>query len=261
MRISYNIDNEKPTESCGIVGIYSSDQDISRLTYLGIYSLQHRGQESAGITTSDFIDTHSISDLGLITNVFKPEDFGKLKGNIGIGHTRYSTTGSHVKENAQPLNVYGTNGELSFAHNGNVINSSELRERLLSEYDIEFKTSTDSEILALLYANAVGKNWLEKSNYCMRLVKGAYSLVMMTKDTLIGVRDPLGIRPLCLGKTDDAWILSSESSALAHIGAEFVREIENGETVVINKNGIESIKFNSAPKQHRLCIFEQIYFH
>ena len=251
---------ESPREECGVFGIYNTKDQVAESIYFGLFALQHRGQESAGITTSDLSDIYSVSDLGLISNVFKPEDIEKLKGNIGIGHTRYSTTGSNLKENAQPLNVYGANGELSFAHNGNVINSFELRERLLSEYDIQFKTSTDSEILALLYANAVGKNWLERSNYCMRLVKGAYSLVMMTKDTLIGVRDPLGIRPLCLGKMDDAWVLSSESAALAHIGAEFVREIENGETVVINKNGIESKKFNSAPKKHSLCLFEQIYF-
>ena len=113
---------ESPNEECGVFGVYNTKDQVAEAIYYGLFALQDRGQESAGITTSDFIDTHSISDLGLITNVFKPEDFGKLKGNIGIGHTRYSTTGSHVKENAQPLNVYGTNGELSFAHNGNVIN-------------------------------------------------------------------------------------------------------------------------------------------
>ena len=130
---------ESPNEECGVFGVYNTKEQVAESIYYGLFALQHRGQESAGITTSDLSNTHTISDLGLITNVFKPEDFGKLKGNIGIGHTRYSTTGSHLKENAQPLNVYGTNGELSFAHNGNVINSSELRERLLSDYDIEFK--------------------------------------------------------------------------------------------------------------------------
>lgn len=251
---------ESPREECGVFGIFNPDEQVAEYIYLGLFALQHRGQESAGISTTDHTEIFKKTGLGLIANVFEQFEMSELKGDLGIGHTRYSTTGLDSIENAQPLLVNGINGQISLGHNGNVINSKELKKSHLGHLDINYKTTTDSEVIAHIYANAVGKNWLERSNYCMRIIKGAFSLVFMTKDELIGVRDPLGIRPLCLGKMDNAWILASESSALAHVGAEFVREIENGETIVINKDGIKSSIFSSKPKNHKMCIFEQIYF-
>ena len=251
---------ESPKEECGVFGIFNPDEQVAESIYLGLFALQHRGQESAGISTTDHIKIFKKTGLGLIANVFDHFEMSELQGDLGIGHTRYSTTGLDSLENAQPLIVEGINGQISLGHNGNVINSDELKKSHLDHFDINYKTTTDSEIIAYMYANAVGKNWIERSNYCMRFIKGAFSLVFMTKDELIGVRDPLGIRPLCLGKMGKAWVLASESAALDHIGAEFVREIENGETIVINKNGLESSTFSSKPKNHKMCIFEQIYF-
>ena len=250
---------ESPKEECGVFGILNPQEQVAESIYLGLFALQHRGQESAGISTSDHLKISKKAGLGLIANVFDQFQMEDLKGDLGIGHTRYSTTGRDSEENSQPLIVSGINGEISFGHNGNVINSGELKESL-EQFDITYSTTSDTEIIAYMYANALGNNWFERSNYCMRSIKGAYSLVFMTKDELIGVRDPLGIRPLCLGKMNDAWILASESSALAHIGAEFVREIENGETIVITKDGVESSIFSSKSKNHKMCIFEQIYF-
>tara|TARA_B100000579_G_scaffold86857_1_gene68020 strand:- start:12360 stop:13775 length:1416 start_codon:yes stop_codon:yes gene_type:complete len=251
---------ESLNEECGVFGIYDPNESVAESIYLGLFALQHRGQESAGIATSDQTKIYTKKDTGLIANVFNDFDVNELKGGIGIGHTRYSTTGSDSKQNAQPLIVQGINGELALGHNGNIVNSEELKDKYLSEFDIDYITTADTEVIAYMYVNSVGKDWFEKSNYCMRYIKGAFSLVMMTKDELIGVRDPLGIRPLCLGKKNDSWILSSESSALSHIGAEFVREIDNGETIVINKSGIKSSKYNSSSIDHKMCIFEQIYF-
>ncbi|MBC78391.1 MAG: amidophosphoribosyltransferase [Chloroflexi bacterium] len=251
---------ESLNEECGVFGIYDPNEPVAESIYLGLFALQHRGQESAGIATSDQTKIYTKKDTGLIANVFNDFDVNELKGGIGIGHTRYSTTGSDSKQNAQPLIVQGINGELALGHNGNIVNSEELKDKYLSEFDIDYITTADTEVIAYMYVNSVGKDWFEKSNYCMRYIKGAFSLVMMTKDELIGVRDPLGIRPLCLGKKNNSWILSSESSALSHIGAEFVREIDNGETIVINKSGIKSSKYNSSSKEHKMCIFEQIYF-
>ena len=167
MQVSYNIDNEKPNESCGIVGIYSLDQDISQLTYLGIYSLQHRGQESAGIACSDGQKISLHKDLGLVNQVFKEENLIKLKGNIAIGHTRYSTMGSNRTYNSQPIRADGPNGSIYLGHNGNVINALDLKNHL-SEWGVKnYDSTSDSEIIAQLYAMSPGLNWHQKSEYCM----------------------------------------------------------------------------------------------
>ena len=173
---------------CGIFGIFNHE-DAATLTALGLHSLQHRGQESAGIATSDQTKIYTKKDTGLIANVFNDFDVNELKGGIGIGHTRYSTTGSDSKQNAQPLIVEGINGELALGHNGNIVNSEELKDKYLSEFDIDYITTADTEVIAYMYVNSVGKDWFEKSNYCMRYIKGAFSLVMMTKDELIKVEE------------------------------------------------------------------------
>ena len=251
---------EKLGENCGIVGIYSSDQDISRLTFLGIYSLQHRGQESAGIACSDGKKITVHKKLGLVNQVFEEDDLNRLKGNIAIGHTRYSTMGTTRTSNSQPIRADGPEGSIYLGHNGNVINALELKDHL-SEWGINsFDTTSDSELIAQLYAMSPGKTWEQKSEYCMSKLKGAYSLVILSKDTLVGIRDPLGIRPLCLGKIDNGYVLASETCALDHIGAEFIRDIQQGETITINKEGVVSSIFSRARSEHSMCIFEQIYF-
>lgn len=251
--------DDSPRDACGIFGIYHRDVDVARATFFGLYALQHRGQESAGIATADGRRISVTADMGLVTQVFREEDLERLGGHIAIGHTRYSTMGAPKRLNAQPLLVKGPHIELAMGHNGNVINAKELREEL-SRWGAQFHTTSDSEVIAQLYANAPGTTWEERSAYCMRRLRGAYSLVIMTATELIGVRDPLGVRPLCLGKLDDGWVIASETCALDHIGATLEREIEPGETVVADGNGIRSAVWSGTGETHSMCVFEHIYF-
>ncbi len=238
--------------------MYAPGEDVSRLTFFGLFALQHRGQESAGIATSDGTKIRIRTAMGLVAHAFKEEDLGNLKGTLAIGHTRYSTTGSSRINNAQPIAAQGPWGEVALGHNGNIINASFLR-RELEEGGCAFTSSTDSEIMAHLLVRAPGDTWQERIRYVMRRVQGAYSLVVLTKDSIWGIRDPLGIRPLCLGKLNGGWIIASESCALDHLGAEFIREIEPGEAVRIGSSGVETYQIEQ-PKKHALCIFEFIYF-
>ncbi len=200
------------------------------------------------------------TSMGLVSQAFMPEDLERLTGHIAVGHTRYSTTGSTNLSNSQPVLSQGPDVELALAHNGNVINALPLREELQG-WGCKFNSSTDTEVIAHLLSHAPGKSWAERISYCMRRLQGAYSLVVMTKDTLIAIRDPLGVRPLCLGRLDGGWVIASESCALDHIGAEYLREVEPGEAVVINGNGLESIHCASEDdKKQATCIFEYIYF-
>jgi len=196
--------------------------------------------------------------MGLVTQVFDEEILSRLPGFIAIGHNRYSTTGSSRRSNAQPILVEGPSGELALGHNGNIVNAQHLREEL-SGWGCQFVSTTDSEIIAHLISQAPGQGWLEKIRYAMRRLRGAYSLVILTKDQLIGVRDPLGVRPLCLGMVDGGWVLASESCALDHIGAKFLREVEPGEVVVIDGSGVSSTEMEQR-ERHAVCIFEYIYF-
>jgi amidophosphoribosyltransferase len=245
-------------EACGIFGIYAPDEDTARLTYFALFALQHRGQESAGIATSDGQRIQVFSRMGLVSQVFDEESLSRLTGHIAIGHNRYSTTGSSRICNAQPL-LAGSGAEtLAIAHNGNITNAEPLY-RELTEKHYAFQTTTDSEVILNLILSSTEKDWQRKIRYAMRRLQGAYSLVIMSKDTLWGLRDPLGVRPLCLGRLEsDAWVLASESCALDHIGASFVREVEPGEIVRIDASGIASYKEDSGKRA--LCIFEYIYF-
>ncbi len=251
---------ESPREECGIVGVYLPGQRVANTTFFGLFALQHRGQESAGIASADGFGIHIRADMGLVTQVFRDSDLAALPGHIAIGHTRYSTMGSSKRANAQPILARGQNIELALGHNGNVINARELREDLVRDWGSKFAGTTDSEVIAELYAKAPGETWAERSAHCMRRLRGAYSLVMATKSELIGVRDPLGVRPLCLGKLDGGWVIASESCALDHVGAKFVRELEPGETVVVDGTGLHSTVWSGARKTHAMCIFEHIYF-
>ena len=251
---------DKPREACGVFGIYGRghDVDVARVTFFGLYALQHRGQESAGIATSDGERISVHRRMGLVAQVFTEDDLARLRGDIAVGHTRYSTMGSSRICNAQPFLLDGPAGQLALGHNGNLVNFADLRAEL-AEQGHAFESTTDSEIIAWLFATAPGRDWAERVQRSMLRLQGAYSLVMATKDELIGVRDALGVRPLCLGKLNGCWVLSSESCALDTVGAEFIREVEPGEIVVVDSTGIHSYLGHPSPRR-AMCMFEYIYF-
>ncbi|MFZ5800830.1 MAG: amidophosphoribosyltransferase [Candidatus Omnitrophota bacterium] len=247
-----------PKEYCGLFGI-CGNPEASKLTYLGLYALQHRGEEACGMVTSDGQDMHSHKDMGLVADVFNEEILARLKGELAIGHTRYSTTGSSLVKNAQPLFVDYQGGFLAIAHNGNLVNSLELKTQLERSGSI-FQTTCDSEIIIHLMAKSKSGDMVEKLVESLKKVKGAYSLVVLTQDKLIGVRDPFGFRPLVLGKLGEAYCLASETCAFDLIEAQLLREVEPGEIVVIDKNGVKSHKPFPVPKRYAFCIFEHVYF-
>lgn len=252
-------------EECGVFGVYDFDgNDVSSTIYYGLFALQHRGQESCGIAVSDTEGPKgkvlSYKDMGLVNEVFNPEKLEKLNGNIGVGHVRYSTAGSSIRENAQPLVLNYVKGTLGMAHNGNLLNAVELREEL-SYTGAIFQTTIDSEVIAYLIARErLNVPTVEDAVLnAMKKIKGAYSLIVMSPRKLIGARDPFGFKPLCIGKRDNAYFLSSETCALDTVGAEFVRDVEPGEVVTITKDGIKSDK-TLCQKNTARCIFEYIYF-
>ena len=245
-------------EACGVFGVYAPGEDVARITFYGIYALQHRGQESAGIATADSEKLHIRTGMGLVSQVFNEADLPYLPGHIAIGHTRYSTTGSSRVENAQPLQVDGPAGPLAVGHNGNLVNAEILRSDL-EELGFRFQTSTDTEVVARLLVSTPEEDWQGRISNVMHRIQGAYCLVIITPDKLIAVRDPLGLRPLCLGRLDTGWVVASETCALDHLGAEFVREVEPGEALIIDQAGVTSIK-PLAASANSLCVFEYIYF-
>ncbi len=259
---------DKLREECGVFGAYDFDgSDVAATIYYGLLALQHRGQESCGIAVSDTAGPKgkvlSSKDMGLVNEAFTMEHLEKLKGDIGVGHVRYSTAGSSTRENAQPLVLNYVKGTLGLAHNGNLINAPKLREELAYTGAI-FQTTIDSEVIAYHIARErlYSKSVEEAVGRAMDKIKGAYSLVIMSPRKLIGVRDPYGFRPLCIGKRDNTWILASESCALDTIGAAFVRDVLPGEIVTISpEKGIESDMSHALPKEkHARCVFEYIYF-
>ena len=250
--------DDSPHDECGVFGVYAPGTDVARLTYFGLYALQHRGQESAGIAVSNNGEIFLRKRLGLVSQVFDESDLRHLTGQIAVGHTRYSTTGSTLPENAGPMAADSTLGTLVVAHNGNIANAADLHAEMVTE-GIRFQTTTDSEILTRLIASAPGSTMLAKLQSALLRCSGAYSLSILTADKLYALRDPNGIRPLCLGRTDDGWVVASESCALATVGATFVREIEPGELVTIDANGVQSERIAPA-KGGAMCLFEFIYF-
>lgn len=257
---------DKPEEACGVFGVYAPQKDVAKLTYFGLYALQHRGQESAGIATFEEDDVvHCHKDMGLVSQVFNEERLKKLPGYLAVGHNRYSTTGSSHKVNAQPAVLQTRLGKLALAHNGNLVNAAELRAEL-SKRDRNFITTTDSEAIALAIAEQVdsGQNWLDASISAFKMCSGAYSLVIGTHEGMIGARDPNGIRPLVIGIIEEEgeptrYVLSSETCGLDIIGAEYLRDVEPGELVWINESGLSSIHWAQKPER-KLCVFEMIYF-
>ncbi|HNW39359.1 MAG TPA: amidophosphoribosyltransferase [Candidatus Omnitrophota bacterium] len=242
---------------CGILGIYPH-KDAATLACLGLYALQHRGEESAGIITRNGKKVHLHKALGLVSDVFDEKILRSLRGDFAIGHLRYSTTGSSNIKNTQPFYVKSKIGNIAIAHNGNLTNTLELSKELENNGAL-FQTTMDSEIIAHLLAHSQKKDIKEAIIWSLAKLEGAYSLVLMLKDTLVGARDTFGWRPLCLGKFEGAYILASETCALDLINAEYIRDIEPGEIVFINKGSLESIKpFKKT--EHAHCIFEYIYF-
>lgn len=247
-----------PKHYCGVFGIFGHP-NAAELTYYGLYALQHRGQESAGIVACDGKQFRVHRGMGLVSQIFNADILHNLAGAMAIGHTRYSTTGSSHLRNAQPLTVDCSKGQIAIAHNGNLTNAADLRERLEAKGSI-FQTTVDSEIILHLMAqpslNGHGNNLIET----VRRIEGAFSLVIMTENELIGVRDPHGFRPLSIGKVGDAWVLASETCALDLIHAKFVRDVEPGEIVIIDKAGLRSVRYYPEHERRAFCIFEYVYF-
>ena len=252
-----HIEDEKLHEECGVMGVIST-KDATRSVYYGLYALQHRGQENAGIAVNVDGRIECVKGTGLVADVFTEKHINKLSAKIAIGHVRYASEGENQDYNAQPLVAKFKHGTMAIAHNGSLVNSVSLKE-MLEDSGVIFQTTLDTEAILNLLARNYQRGLETAIKNTMSLLKGAYALVLTTEDKLIGIRDPHGLRPLCLGKTSDGYALASESCALDTIGAEFIRDIEPGEIVIIDQNGIQSIaSSNWCPKS--LCIFELVYF-
>ncbi|MBU0680596.1 MAG: amidophosphoribosyltransferase [Proteobacteria bacterium] len=251
--------SSRPKEECGICGIFDHP-DSAKLTYFGLYALQHRGQESAGITTSDGKNISEHKAMGLVSEVFKEQDFEHLHGHLAIGHVRYSTTGASNLVNAQPFTANHRGETYAVAHNGNLVNIRKLRDSLEEKGSI-FQSTMDSEaVVHLLARECCKKDLKEAVEAVARQIQGAYSILLMTRTQLIALRDPQGFRPLCLGKLPNGgYVLASETCALDLIEADYVRDVEPGEALIINKDGIESF-FPQGKQKSSFCIFEQVYF-
>ncbi|BAY43676.1 amidophosphoribosyltransferase [Scytonema sp. HK-05] len=254
---------DKPEEACGVFGVYVPGEDAAKLTYFGLYALQHRGQESAGIATFEGEQVNLHKDMGLVSQVFNESILQTLPGSVAVGHTRYSTTGSSRKVNAQPAVVETRLGSVALAHNGNLVNTVQLREELLNN-NWNLVTTTDSEMIAFAIAEEInaGADWLNGCIRAFHRCQGAFSLVIGTSAGIMGVRDPNGIRPLVIGTLGEnpvRYVLSSETCGLDIIGAEYLRDVEPGELVWITEEGLTSFQWSQKP-QRKMCIFEMIYF-
>lgn len=246
-----------PRECCGVFGVFGHD-DAAKLTYFGLYALQHRGQESAGIVTSTGESIHEHKGMGLVSEVFNESVLNRLRGDMAIGHVRYSTTGSSVPKNAQPFVATHAGNTLAIGHNGNLTNARQLRCSLEKGGSI-FQTTMDSEVIVHLLARYLGRGMEEALVKAVSRIQGAYSCVLMTQDELIAIRDPNGFRPLCLGVLNGGYVVASETCALDLVDARYLRDIEPGEILIIDKKGLKSIK-PFPERKHSFCIFEFIYF-
>jgi amidophosphoribosyltransferase len=250
--------SEKPRESCGLFGIHDHS-DAAKLTYFGLYALQHRGQESAGIAVVEDNTMRQHKGMGLVADVFNMPQLEQLKGRSAIGHVRYSTTGSSILSNAQPLMVQHRQRTYAVAHNGNLVNAHTLRNELEEAGSI-FQTTMDSEVFLHLFVKNLGKGFEQALVESATRIKGAFSFVMLTnRGELVGIKDPHGFRPLCLGKLNGNYVLASETCALDLVEADFIRSLDPGEIVIIGPNGIKSIRYTE-PEARRFCVFEFIYF-
>jgi amidophosphoribosyltransferase len=256
--MSHQLDpRDGPRDECGVFGVYAPEHDVARLAYFALYALQHRGQESAGIASVQNGHVMTQRDLGLVSQVFNEQSLRALRGEMAIGHVRYSTTGSSAWENAQPVHC-SDHHELALAHNGNLINAVELHGEL-RERGVKFRSTSDSEIIAALLSNHDADRVEDALADVMPRLRGAFSTVVVTRDSVLAFRDPAGLRPLCLGQIGDRYCVASESCALDIIGAELLREVGPGEMVSLGEKGIETRQVVQGPRR-AFCIFEHIYF-
>ena len=259
LRVYSPAHDDKPHDECGVFGIYAPGHEVANIAYFGLYALQHRGQESAGITVSDGERLNTIKNMGLVAQVFEANSLAGLRGDVALGHTRYSTTGSAKLLNAQPM-VYEHPqiGPIAIGHNGNLTNYHQLREEL-EQKGVIFDTSSDTEVILRLIGQTPGADLRTVLRRSLPRLEGAYSLVFLTRDSVVGVRDSLGVRPLCLGRYGDGWIIASETCALDTVRAKFERDVEPGEVVIINKDGLQSFMAQISLRK-AACMFEFIYF-
>lgn len=252
--------DDSPHEACGVFGVASSQQDVARMTFFGLFTLQHRGQEAAGIAVSDGFGMNLHKGMGLVNQVFDEAIIDQLKGKFAIGHNRYSTTGSSVLINAQPFQIQTRSGPLALAHNGNLINAAELRQELF-ERGVGLTSSSDSEIMTMMLAGAPGETWLERISHCMNRWQGAFALVILTSDGVYAARDPWGLRPLTIGQLPHrGHAVASETGALETVGCDAIREIKPGEVVYLHEAALIVRQAVPPAQPSALCTFEHIYF-
>ena len=268
--MGYDAVYDKLKDECGVFGVYGPGSEAANFTYLGLHALQHRGQESAGIVSTDGKTLHVHRGMGLVADIFTAEVLDRLPGGAAIGHVRYSTAGASHLKNAQPIAIQWAGGAVAVAHNGNLVNAEQLRHELESQGSI-FQTTSDTEAILHLMARAPGgparsgdaEELVPAIRHALSRVAGAFTLLFLSERTMVGVRDPLGFRPLVIGKFKDGWVLASETTALDLIEAEYVREVEPGEIVIVDQSGLRSERLEpsaSTPRRLARCVFEQIYF-
>jgi amidophosphoribosyltransferase len=252
--------DESPKEECGVIGIFAPNEDVARMTFFGLYALQHRGQEAAGMAVADGLTMSMHKGVGLVSHVFTPNTMAELKGHYAIGHTRYSTTGSSMLRNAQPFMIETINGPLALAHNGNLVNSAELRQELM-EQGVGFSSSSDTEVMTMMLARNGGATWEDRIKTAMKKWIGAYSLVILTRDCVYAARDPWGFRPLCIGMLPSGGhAVASETGALQTLGCEAIRDVKPGEVVSLSNNALKVMQAVKPEQPSAMCVFEHIYF-
>ncbi|NWF65411.1 MAG: amidophosphoribosyltransferase [Chloroflexi bacterium] len=252
--------SDSPKEECGVIGIFAPNEDVARMTFFGLYALQHRGQEAAGIAVADGQVMMMHKGVGLVSHVFTSNTMAELKGHYAIGHTRYSTTGSSSLRNAQPFMIESIHGPLALAHNGNLVNSAELRQELM-EQGVGFSSSSDTEVMTMMLARNGGTTWEERIKAAMKKWVGAYSLAILTRDCVYAVRDPWGFRPLCIGLLPSGGhAVASETGALQTLGCEAIRDVKPGEVVSLSNNALKVMQALPSVTPSAMCVFEHIYF-
>lgn len=253
-------EDDNPHEECGVIGIFAPNEDVARMTFFGLYALQHRGQEAAGMAVADGQIMSMHKGVGLVSHVFTPNIMADLKGHYAIGHTRYSTTGSSLLRNAQPFMIETMHGPLALAHNGNLINSAELRNELM-EQGVGFSSSSDTEVMTMMLARNGERTWEERIKHAMKKWVGAYSLVILTRDCVYAARDPWGFRPLCIGLLPSGGhAVASETGALQTLGCEAIRDVKPGEVVSLSNSALKVMQAHEPASPSAMCVFEHIYF-
>ncbi|MGB8984268.1 MAG: amidophosphoribosyltransferase [Anaerolineales bacterium] len=252
--------DEHPREECGVIGVFAPNEDVARMTFFGLHALQHRGQEAAGMAVADGRSMSLHKAVGLVSQVFTPSMMAEMQGHYAIGHTRYSTTGSSSSRNVQPFMIETIHGPLALAHNGNLVNSAELRDELMGQ-GVGFSSSSDTEVMTMMLARNGWGTWEERIKHAMEKWVGAYSLVILTRDCVYAVRDPWGFRPLCIGLLPSGGhAVASETGALHTLGCEAIRDVQPGEIVSLSNNALRVMQALPPVKPSALCVFEHIYF-